>query len=93
MQGEFPALAEGFGASVNTAHEGLLICMRILMFAEVLREREHFTAVLTRKGLPSTVNVVVPLQRKLGCEALATGWELTLKDSLDKQALDMFIIL
>jgi hypothetical protein len=38
------------------------------------------------------VNVIVPLQRKLGCEALSTGRELALKDSLDEQALDMVII-
>lgn len=60
MEREFATLAEGFHAAVDSADEGLLVCVRILVFAEVLRQGEHFAAKAAWKCLLPTVDVVVP---------------------------------
>jgi len=83
VQREFAALAEGLLTSVDAAHEGLLVRVRVLVFAEVLRQREHFAAVLAREGLAATVDVVVTFQREFGREALVTGWEIALVDAFN----------
>ena len=72
MQWKFPSLSIWFCASVNSAYERLLVSMRILMFSEILRQREHFATKFTWKCLLLAVYVVVPLQREFRSEALPT---------------------
>ena len=55
--------------------------MRELVFPQILRQSEDLAAELARKRLLATVYVIMSLQRKLGCEALVTLWELALVDS------------
>ena len=78
MEGELPPLSERLSASVDTTDERLLICVCVLMLAEILRQCEHLVAELTWKGLLSRMDVVVALERKFGCETLAASGELTL---------------
>jgi hypothetical protein len=51
--------------------------MSILVFTQVLRESEHFIAVLARKGLLATVYVVVTLEGELCRESFAAARMLT----------------
>jgi hypothetical protein len=51
--------------------------MSILVFTQVLRESEHFIAVLARKGLLATVYVVVTFEGELCRESFAAARMLT----------------
>lgn len=62
VEAELAALAEGLATAVDAAHEGLLVGMRVLMFAEVLRQGKNFIAELAGKSLPPRVDVVVALE-------------------------------
>ena len=75
---ELASLSEGLCAAVDTADEGLLVRVGVLMFPQVLRQCKHLAAELTRKSLPSAMDVVVPLERELGGEALGALGELAL---------------
>lgn len=59
VQRQFTSLSKRFKASVYTAHKWLLVCMRVLMFSEILRQCKHFSAVLTWEGLFAAMDVVV----------------------------------
>jgi len=50
--------------------------MRKLMFPQILRESEHFRAILTLKGFLVTMDVVVSLEREFGSEAFAAAFKL-----------------
>lgn len=62
VQTQLASLAKGLSAAVDPADEGLLVRVRELVFAQVLRQGENLAAELAREGLPPTVNVVVALQ-------------------------------
>lgn len=59
MQAELAALAEGLETAIDTADEGLLARVRVLVFPQVLRQRKHLAAKLARERLLPTVDVVV----------------------------------
>lgn len=80
VQAELAALPERLRAAVDPADEGLLVRVRVLVFAEVLRQREHLAAELAGERLLPTVDVVVPLQRELRREALRALGVLALVD-------------
>lgn len=86
MQGQLAALAEGLLAAVDPADEGLLVGVSVLVFLQVLRQREGLAAVLAREGLLVTVDVVVPLQGELGREAFPASRELALVHTLREGA-------
>lgn len=61
MEREFTSLAEGFSAAVNSTNEGLLVCMCVLVFSEVLGERKHFRTKVTLESLLFAMDIVVTL--------------------------------
>ena len=81
VQAELAALAKGLCAPVDATDEGLLVRVGVLVFAEVLGQRENLAAELAGEGLLPTVDVEVPLQRELGCEALRAFGVLALVHS------------
>jgi hypothetical protein len=61
VEGELPTLAEGLRAAVDSADERLLVCVGILVLAQILGESEHFVAKLAIESLLSTMDIVVTL--------------------------------
>lgn len=80
VQGELAALAEGLCAAVDPADEWLLVGVCVLMLPKVLGQREGLRAKLAVECFHLAVDVVVPLERELGREALAALGELAFKD-------------
>lgn len=78
MEGQLAPLAEGLGASIYPADERLLICVGVLMLSEILRQRKHLVAELTRECLLSRMDVVMALKREFCSKTLAASGELTL---------------
>lgn len=71
--------------------------MCILMFTEVLRESEHFAAVLAGESLLPTMDVIMTFQRELGCEsfpaALMLAYEMPDPRRINLRKLIHFAIL
>ena len=88
---ELASLSEGLRAAVDTADEGLLVRVSVLMFPQVLRQCKHLAAELTRKSLLPAMDIVVPLERELGGEALGALGELALVYSLVVLAIIMLM--
>jgi hypothetical protein len=77
VERQFASLSECFLATINTADEGLLVCMGVLVLFQVLGQSESLRTEGAFESLDLGVNVVVPLERELGCEHLAAALELT----------------
>jgi hypothetical protein len=81
VETQFPSLAEWFRAAVHPTDKGLLVCVSILVFTEVLWKCKNFATKLAREGLLAAVNVVVPLKWEFRGESLSATRMLTNEDS------------
>lgn len=88
---EFPSLFETHIASFEVANEGVLACMRKLMFLQVLRESKPFVTMFALMLLPLGMSKHMSLEREFAREFLLATVPVANEDLLLLSLLFRFL--